>query len=353
MISNLRTALCARLEPSDMVDWLHEQYLPEIQRRLNSLDSRRRLALFGGEKIPTNERNLTDSRNRVGLILEYELARHSNDLLKEAGIEDLFWSYVVANRFPDLEVHDAEGNANLRFEVKSLQSCAEEKSANFATLIKDIKPTTDYLIVFLWEWENGVSSSWDQAVRILKMYAFHAYSLAKLRDSCWLNSPPNNCDYYQGFDLRYPVNCNGTTFSEEEHNLGKLLRLWKPDTEYYGADVALVKKTISAYSSFVAEVYELGFETIAHSLLSELAKERPENIEFGFVAGSIGVFSKLAPSSVGQRKERAEEAGLSHAIYLTDKYRCSGYSYDCVRGETKLFGDKKPKQVVYEFSRIT
>ena len=129
------------------INWLRSEYLPEVVKRINQPSSRKRLGLYRGERIPENERNLTDTRNRVSLILEYEIARVSNEIFIELGITDYFWTYVVANRFPDLEVRKRDGNRVLRVEIKSLQSIAEEKSANFDTLVKDINPKTDYVFV--------------------------------------------------------------------------------------------------------------------------------------------------------------------------------------------------------------
>jgi hypothetical protein len=124
---------------------------------LNSTDVRQRIGLYAGERIPQNERNLTDVRNRVSLIIEYEMARIATRILERAEIGDLFWSYVVANRFPDLEVRHNSGRRGLRVEVKCLQTLAEEKAANFDTLRKDIHPQTDFLVVFLWEWRGDRS----------------------------------------------------------------------------------------------------------------------------------------------------------------------------------------------------
>ena len=135
--------------PDKIAKWLREQYFPEIMNRYNSEASRKRFGLYRNEQIPSNERNLTDVRTRMGVLIEFELARISNEILPELGIDDVFWSYVVANRFPDLEIRENNGNRLLRLEIKCLQCVAEEKSANFDTLIKDINPNTDFVIVCL------------------------------------------------------------------------------------------------------------------------------------------------------------------------------------------------------------
>ena len=62
-------------------------------------------------------------------------------ILKDTNIADLFcahMSWPIA--FLTWKFENDKGERGLRFEVKCLQSTAEEKSANFATLRKDIQP---------------------------------------------------------------------------------------------------------------------------------------------------------------------------------------------------------------------
>lgn len=69
----------------------------------------------------------------------------------------------------------------MRIEVKCLQSMAEEKSANFDTLIKDINPQTDFVVVFLWEWDY-------KKIPILTGIEFHKFwTPLCLMLTLWLN----------------------------------------------------------------------------------------------------------------------------------------------------------------------
>lgn len=144
--------LTANASALELSTWLRNTYFPEIVDRFNQESSRKRFGLYQNEQIPANERNLTDVRTRMGTLIEFELARISNELLPELGIDDIFWSYVVANRFPDLEIRRNNGDRLLRLEIKCLQCIAEEKSANYDTLKKDIDPNTDFVVVCLWDW---------------------------------------------------------------------------------------------------------------------------------------------------------------------------------------------------------
>lgn len=271
--TEIREYLTGSREPLETLLWLRDTFLPTVINKLNSTDVRRRLGIYSGERIPENERNLTDVRNRVSLIIEYELARVATQILEEMEINDLFWSYVVANRFPDLEIRQNSSHRGLRVEVKCLQTIAEEKSANFDTIRKDVHPETDFLGVFLWEWCFDPSEvTWDRAPKIVNAFVFHAASLAYLRDWYWLNKPPKNLgDGLQGFDLRYAVNCTNGVYNEEEGNYGKLLRIWQKDFMHKPKESAIVKQTISDYLVFKAEAITSGFDTISNAFLPVLS----------------------------------------------------------------------------------
>ena len=337
----------------DILNWLEKEFLPTVVSQLNGAGSRKRLALYGGDRIPENERNLTDSRNRVSLIIEYEFARIISMILESAEIYDLFCAYVVANRFPDLEIRDNQGKLGLRFEVKCLQSIAEEKSANFATLRKDIKPNTDYIVVFLWEWSyERREVHWDRAPCVLDAYVFNASSLATLRDWYWLNRPPNNLDGgYQGFDIRYAVNCSGGKFNEEEGNFGKLLRLWNSKFKYRPTAGPLLLKTERDYDEFKKGVVVSGFRTLAYHILPKLSGECVvSSIEvgtqkLGYKNGDLGFLLASKVRKFGQLVNIMGDHGLNFIWVFRDnykwqKYRRSSYSIK------KIAEGKKPKTII-------
>jgi hypothetical protein len=350
-MNNLRDMLLAHGGPIKVAESMRAEFLPALIERLNTPDARRRLALYSGDRIPENERNLTDVRNRVSLIIEYELARFANDILAEHGITDIFWCYVVANRFPDLEVRDSSGKRHLRIEVKCLQSIAEEKSANFDTLKKDIHPDTDFVVVFVWEWDYDTKTySWNRAPRILSHFVFHAYSLASLRDQYWLNRPPAKlAGGYQGFDLRYAVNCTKGVYNQEEGNYGKLLRIWQQDFPHRLPQSDLLDDTEREYVRFRSEVVFAGFQqlTLRHlPVLSESDKIQAiihQGAEVGAYAGDVGLFFQplVSAAEVGGLMR---EHKLRHAVLLGEKYACIGLTTDG-QAITRCFQLRKPKHL--------
>lgn len=339
--------------PDKMAKWLREQYFPEIMNRYNLESSRKRFGLYRSEQIPSNERNLTDVRTRMGVLIEFELARISNEILPELGIDDVFWSYVVANRFPDLEIRENNGNRLLRLEIKCLQCVAEEKSACFDTLIKDINPNTDFVIVCLWDWDNGGNDycQWDSAPKVFNIYVFHAYSLAQLRDTYWLNKPPKNLGAgYQGFDVRYAVTCANGTFSKEQGNYGKLTRIWTEGFEYRPAETLALSDTEAEYIKFQKEIIKTGFEILAKKQLSELRNEEIscvvyEGEDIGCAAGDVGYAYIVGAMSKAKARKIALQNRLSILVSMTEKYKSTIYK---IRQDSidVLAKGEKPKNVV-------
>jgi hypothetical protein len=347
----LLNMLGAIASPVEIAHWLRTKYLPELISRFNSEDVRKLLGLYQGDRIPDNERNLTDVSNRVSLIVEYELARLSNQILLDAREDSLFWGYVVANRFPDLEVRKADGTRCLRIEVKNLQSIAEEKSANFDTLKKDLNPLTDFVVVFLWEWGYADSTrySWDRSPKLLDSYVFHAMSLAALRDSYWLNRPPECLGGgHQGFDLRYAVNCSDGIYAEEEGNYGKLLRIWQAEFPYPPPQTPELQDTETEYLRFKQGVVLDGFWSLCSYHLPRLSPQnnptRLQSIdgkEVGAKAGDFGFFTKSLLSN-SEIVDLMRKNNIHYAVAMTEKYVCTGLILEG-KSTRQLFNKTKPK----------
>lgn len=326
----------ARRSASDVLNWLRIEFLDLVLRRMNTTDVRRRIGLYGGDRIPENERNLTDVRNRVSLIAEYEMARVATRLLEEKDLSDLFFGYVVANRFPDLELRDNRGARGIRIEVKCLESVAEEKAANFDTLKKDIDPRTDFVVVFLWEWKHDgmvvspsdeICVSWDRAPEFLAVYCFHAASLAHMRDWYWLNSPPSDVGRgLQGFDLRYGVNCKNGNYNEEEGNYGKLMRMWAENFDAAPPRPVFLEQTPEDYIAFRRSVIEQGFLNVCQALITAALPPHTaseplyhEGKIVGMNAGAITfVLGSLCPT--GMQRQILQDGKTERLFVLSDKY---------------------------------
>ncbi|GIW90592.1 MAG: hypothetical protein KatS3mg109_1024 [Pirellulaceae bacterium] len=252
---------------------LRKYLLKNVVCRMNCDLLPYQFALYKDERIPTNQRNLTDVRTRMGVLLEYEFAKAVNHVLDASITRHVILTYVIANRFPDLAFRTRNGGIGVRFEVKAIEAIAEEKSANFDTLIKDIRKGTDFVVVMLWEWTEHRSHQFRHPV-ILDMFVMDAYQLAQMRDTYWLNHPPADPgDARQGFDLCFAVNCRAGQYNQEEGNYGKLMRIFDEKCEGYLPDEVRKGSTLQEYYRFKKTTIRVGLERIG------------QDIAKGFVSG--------------------------------------------------------------------
>ena len=253
-----------------ILQYLGEELIPQAVGIMNSETLPLAVALFPGDALPTNQRNLTDVRTRIGILLEYEFAKAvTASLPTEIKDKGIVLTYVVANQFPDLAFRSDDGRIGIRFEVKAIQTIAEEKSANFSALIKDIRKDTDFVVVLLWEWRQHASRS-NKFPHIDKSFVMDAYQLAQMRDCYWLNRPPHGLkSARQGFDLTFAVNAQADVYNKEEGNYGKLMRIFDREYETYLPDTVRRGKTLKTYYAFREEAARLGLKQIG----CEIAKE--------------------------------------------------------------------------------
>lgn len=252
---------------------LRGDIFPKAIHRMNNEVLPKGFVIFEDEPMPTNQRNLTDVRTRMGVLLEYELAKSILYVLGDYLNDDLFLTYVLANRFPDLAFRTKGGGTGLRFEVKAIETIAEEKSANFDTLLKDIRKGTDFVVVLLWEWTDEESQRFTYPV-VDKIFVLDAHHLAQMRNCYWLNNPPSDVgDGRQGFDLCYAVNCSQEKYNREEGNYGKLMRIFDRQFEPMLPREIRDGTTLSAYYELRDETIRLGLVKIGGDIAAKYSTQ--------------------------------------------------------------------------------
>ena len=219
-------------DPEAVLEFLDKKLLPQAVDILNKDALPWAVALFPDDLLPTNQRNLTDVRTRIGILLEYEFAKAvAASLPTQSREKRIDLTYVIANQFPDLAFRTIDGKVGIRFEMKAIQTIAEEKSANFSTLIKDIRKDTDFVVILLWEWMKHQCLD-RKFPYIHRFFVMDAYQLAQMRDCNWLNNPPARLlSARQGFDLTFAVNAQDDSYNKEEGNYGKLMRIFSSEHE--------------------------------------------------------------------------------------------------------------------------
>ena len=254
----------------EILTYLDRELIPQAINVMNKETLPMAVALFPEDVLPSNQRNLTDVRTRIGILLEYEFAKAVTKFLPSAVRDQgVALTYVIANQFPDLAFRAVDGTVGIRFEMKAIQSIAEEKSANFSTLIKDIRKNTDFVVVLLWEWRLHESGR-KKFPHIDRYFVMDAYQLAQMRDCNWLNNPPGGLQSArQGFDLTFAVNARGDSYNVEEGNLGKLMRIFDGQHQTLLPDSVSRGKTLAMYRFFSEEAARLGLNYIGQQIANE------------------------------------------------------------------------------------
>jgi len=258
-----------------VLEALNDDLLPRIVERMNSGVNSELIAKLPSERLPTNERNLTDARTRIGVLLEYTLARYIDDELVGLPGNTYRMGFVVANQYPDLVSRDPQHRPGVRLEVKAVQTASEEKSANFSTLIRDIRPNQDVLCILVWEWLPTMRNAVPvQYPHIYKAFAFDAYVIAKIRDLGWLSQ--TNYKSPKLIDIAGPTvptsrrieGC--TTVKGEEKNMGKLMRIVDEKLLNHPALAAFqTEPNVQRYLAFTSYTLARGLQTIARQVLEE------------------------------------------------------------------------------------
>ena len=270
-----------RSDATAALQMLNDVLIPPAIKLLNEDILPAQIPIFPDDVTPTNQANLTDVRTRIGTLVEYQFATAVNQILPRlANPDEIGLTHVVANQFPDLAFRSATGELGIRLEIKAVQTIAEEKAANFYTLIKDIRKGRDFVVAFTWEWEEETTQAFLYP-HIHHCYVMDAYQLAQMRNTYWLDTPPreNMGTGRQGFDLRFPVNAKASKFSQEEKNYGKLMRIFHPRKEHLLTGELLESETLRTYYHFKEETRYLGMRRIFETLVTQCDNARIEIVK--------------------------------------------------------------------------
>lgn len=106
------------------------------------------------EPIPTQPRQLTEFRGRLGSLIEYGLGVTLDYMLKREFGPELRLSFVVNHRYPDYYFRRISGDILLRLDCKLLHDESAEKSARFEEPTRSIDSSSDMLVYAAWQWRR-------------------------------------------------------------------------------------------------------------------------------------------------------------------------------------------------------
>ena len=297
------------------------------------------------ERLPTHQRNLTDSRTRIGVLLEYSFGLALQGEMEANGLSGYRISYVVANRYPDLYIRDASSEPLIRLEVKALELVSEEKSANFDALVRDVNPERDVLCVLLWEWKTADLAGMPIDFPEVKCgFAFEAYPIAIARDLGWLSQRPAGLT--KAIDLAGPVVGNETSLRKEEHNMGKLMRILGGGEVQALPEELATHPGVEAYRLFKTFTVTAGLKHNAARLFAEVGIIPREESDFQHSKEMLTVARGRNPDGAAevivaaagrislsllvpyQNKLRSENVDKAIIIVFNEKFFWSVYAYD-------------------------
>jgi len=199
--------------------------MPDAVEKVNKVFSPRQLIKRDNtiEPLPTDKRQLSSYRTRLGTMLEYALSTRIDEAIQEASGADLRLTFAVAHEYPDFYVRDAVLGQRVRIEMKAVDVESDEQAARFEVLATLIQGEKDVVVIVAWEWVNDTLPNGTACVypQIFSYIVVPAADLVHERDqSVVLRGGRVEPD-----KLLVPSKKNPGQLVKDPHNAGKILRL--------------------------------------------------------------------------------------------------------------------------------
>ena len=132
------------------------ELLAEATQRVNANFSPQRLSKRTRqiEPLPTDKRQLSSYRTRIGTMLEYALSTEMNSIIKERYDDTYLLTFATAHEYPDFYFRDDTLTSLLRIEMKAVDAESDEQAVRFSTPTIWIDAEKDMLLLIGWEWRN-------------------------------------------------------------------------------------------------------------------------------------------------------------------------------------------------------
>ena len=162
--------------------------LTEVVAEVNANFSPKRLAKLPRqiEPLPTDTRQLSSYRTRIGMVLEYALNTTMACLLNERYGNQYLLTFATSHEYPDFYFRDNTLAALLRIEMKAVDADSDEQAARFSTPTIWIDPLRDLLVLVGWEWKDILSEDREvigEYPHIFASLILPAAEIAKERDA--------------------------------------------------------------------------------------------------------------------------------------------------------------------------
>ncbi len=217
------------LNSHDIWRFFSDNIVPESIKRVNEYFAFKRLAKLNRaqEPLPTDPRQLSSYRTRLGTMLEYAISTEIQKVLEEQFGDELLLTFDVAHEYPDFFLRDRKLNHILKIEMKAVDAESDEQAARFDVLTKNIDPKRDYLLIVGWEWIERTTTdeiNWEHPT-IFSHIFIPAIELALERDKRLIEIGGR----IEGDRILVPSTKNRGTYTDDPGNYGKFWRIMTRD----------------------------------------------------------------------------------------------------------------------------
>jgi len=145
-------------DPLDItaISELFDKFLDIAVQEVNTQFGPTRLgkAIREREPLPTDTRQLSSYRTRIGTMLEYAISTELHKLLKDEYGGEFLLTFATSHEYPDFYLRDNTMSALLRIEMKAVDAESDEQAARFSTPTIWIDNKRDMLLLVGWKWED-------------------------------------------------------------------------------------------------------------------------------------------------------------------------------------------------------
>jgi len=185
-LPSLQSLLLASEKDIEQISDYFDALVKEAVARINRGFSIKRLIKQPRsiEPLPTEMRQLSSYRTRIGTMLEYGLSTAITEILEERYNSLFFFTFATSHEYPDFYFRDSSLIPLLGVEMKAVDAESDEQAARFGTPTIWINDEQDLLLLVAWEWtkitlENG---SLGEYPHIFSSLVVPAGDIARERD---------------------------------------------------------------------------------------------------------------------------------------------------------------------------
>jgi len=136
--------------------------------------------------LPTDTRQLSSYRTRIGTMLEYAISTVMARLLQEKYGDEFLLTFATSHEYPDFYLRDNTLVSLLRIEMKAVDADSDEQAARFGTPTAWIDNDRDLLLLVGWKWDELKDSAGTvvgEYPRIFVSTVLPAGAIAEERDA--------------------------------------------------------------------------------------------------------------------------------------------------------------------------